>query len=105
MELGKKGNITDQVMKDKANSEKAKIQELSIYDQALAKYNTDIKDEDIMGIMTAFSRDGKNHTVKEASYLRYTKRTLRFYPVRVFFQKLLGRGKGAVRKVIKPHGR
>ena len=47
MELGKKGNITDQVMKDKANSEKAKIQELSIYDQALAKYNTDIKDEDI----------------------------------------------------------
>ncbi len=64
-----------------------------------------IKDEDIMGIMTAFSRDGKNHTVEEASYLRYTKRTLRFYPVRVFFQKLLGRGKHAVRKVIKPHGR
>lgn len=64
-----------------------------------------IKDEDILGIMTAYSRDGKNHTVKEASYLRYTKRCLKLYPIRVFFQRLLGKGKRAVRKVIGPHGK
>ena len=64
-----------------------------------------IKDEDILCIMTAYSRDGVNHTVKEKPYLRYTYRCLHFYPLRIFFQKLGGRTKRAVRKVIKPHGR
>jgi deoxyribose-phosphate aldolase len=71
MELGKKGNITDQVMKDKANSEKAKIQELSIYDQALAKYNTDIKDEDIKAAVEDIiaNRVAENDTVEVKKFL------------------------------------
>jgi deoxyribose-phosphate aldolase len=71
MELGKKGNITDQVMKDKANSEKAKIQELSIYDQALAKYNTDIKDEDIKAAVEDIiaNKVAENDTVEVKKFL------------------------------------
>ncbi|SEA37247.1 deoxyribose-phosphate aldolase [Segatella bryantii] len=71
MELGKKGNITDQVMKDKANSEKAKIQELSIYDQALAKYNTDIKDEDIKAAVENIiaNKVAENDTVEVKKFL------------------------------------
>lgn len=71
MELGKKGNITDQVMKDKANSEKAKIQELSIYDQALAKYNTDIKDEDIKATVEEIiaNKVAENDTVEVKKFL------------------------------------
>lgn len=71
MELGKKGNITDQVMKDKANSEKAKIQELSIYNQALAKYNTDIKDEDIKATVEEIiaNKVAENDTVEVKKFL------------------------------------
>ncbi len=71
MELGKKGNITDQVMKDKSNSEKAKIQELSIYDQALAKYNTDIKDEDIKATVEEIiaNKVAENDTVEVKKFL------------------------------------
>lgn len=71
MELGKKGNITDKVMKDKANSEKAKIQELSIYDQALAKYNTDIKDEDIKAAVENIiaNKVAENDTVEVKKFL------------------------------------
>lgn len=71
MELGKKGNITDKVMKDKANSEKAKIQELSIYDQALAKYNTDIKDEDIKAAVEDIiaNKVAENDTVEVKKFL------------------------------------
>lgn len=71
MELGKKGNITDQVIKDKANSEKAKIQELSIYDQALAKYNTDIKDEDIKATVEEIiaNKVAENDTVEVKKFL------------------------------------
>ena len=71
MELGKKGNITDQVMKDKANYEKDKIQELSKYDQALGKYNTDIKDEDIKAAVEDIiaNKVAENDTVEVKKFL------------------------------------
>ncbi|MEE3414398.1 deoxyribose-phosphate aldolase [Segatella bryantii] len=58
-------------MKDKANSEKAKIQELSIYDQALAKYNTDIKDEDIKAAVENIiaNKVAENDTVEVKKFL------------------------------------
>ncbi|UKK74505.1 deoxyribose-phosphate aldolase [Segatella bryantii] len=58
-------------MKDKANSEKAKIQELSIYDQALAKYNTDIKDEDIKAAVEDIiaNKVAENDTVEVKKFL------------------------------------
>ena len=64
-----------------------------------------IKDEDIMGIMTAYSRKGKNHTVDEPGYLRYTHRMLTQYPVRVFFQRIVFKAKRVVKKIIRYHGK
>ena len=65
----------------------------------------DIKDEDILGIMTAFTRKGKQFTVNDASYLRYSRRIMRNTPVRVFGKKILIKAKNVVKKVIRYHGK
>ena len=42
-----------------------------------------IRDEDIIGVMTGFVRDGKTHFVDEAWYRKYTATWLRMVPVRI----------------------
>ena len=55
-------------------------------DNCIAK-ETGILDEDILGVLTSFSRGGKKHSVEEARYRAYTTIILRTIPLRVFLNK------------------
>ncbi len=48
-----------------------------------------IKDSDIIGVMTGFVRNGKEHTVKELSYHIYTDYILHTIPIRIFCKKVI----------------
>ena len=48
-----------------------------------------IKDSDIIGVMTGFVRNGKEHTVKELSYHIYTDYILHTIPIRIFYKKVI----------------
>lgn len=45
----------------------------------------DIRDEDIIGVLAAFYRDGVYVSCTDADYLRYTARICRTYPRRLFY--------------------
>ena len=60
-----------------------------------------IKDEDILGVMTGYVRDGKTHSVTEPGYQRYTSYILHTIPLRTGTKKAVSRIKGAIRKLIK----
>ena len=46
-----------------------------------------IRDEDIIGVMTGFVRDGKEHSTREMGYRVYSSLWLFMAPVRVFLKK------------------
>lgn len=46
-----------------------------------------IRDEDIIGVMTGFVRDGREHSVKEAGYMTYSFLQLYLSPVRISLTK------------------
>lgn len=52
---------------------------------------TGIKDEDILGVLTGFVRDGKEHSVDEAGYRMYSALMTHTVPARVFCRKAYGR--------------
>ena len=52
-----------------------------------------IRDEDVLGVMTGFVRDGKRHSVSEAGYRAYTALLLRTASVRITGKKMLGKMK------------
>ena len=47
-----------------------------------------IKDQDILGVMTAYIRGGKEHSVNELPYRIYTKTRMSLAPLRIFCKKL-----------------
>ncbi len=49
----------------------------------------DVRDEDILGVMTGFVRNGKVHSVSEWSYRAYSAVTMALTPVRVFAKKAI----------------
>lgn len=54
----------------------------------------DIRDENILGVMTAFYRKNKYHSVNDAGYLMYSRIHVALYPVRkgiLFCRRMLGR--------------
>jgi hypothetical protein len=59
-----------------------------------------ITDDDILGIMTGFVRDGKQHTVTERGYRLYSFLQLHGGPVRVFFKKVGWRVKAGIKKAL-----
>lgn len=59
-----------------------------------------ITDDDILGIMTGFVRDGKQHTVTERGYRLYRFLWLHGAPVRVFLKKAVWRVKAGIKKVL-----
>ena len=59
-----------------------------------------ITDDDILGVMTGFVRDGKQHTVTERGYRLYSFLQLHGGPVRVFFKKVVWRVKAGIKKAL-----
>ena len=59
-----------------------------------------ITDDDILGVMTGFVRDGKQHTVTERGYRLYRFLWLHGAPVRVFLKKAVWRVKAGIKKVL-----
>ena len=60
-----------------------------------------IKDSDIIGIMTDYSRNGKNHTVDEMGYKAYSFTVLHTIPVRRGAKLFIAKAKKAIKKIIK----
>ena len=60
-----------------------------------------IKDSDIIGIMTDYSRNGKNHTVDEMGYKAYSFTVLHTTPVRRGAKLFIAKAKKAIKKIIK----
>ena len=63
-----------------------------------------ITDDDILGVMTGFVRDGKHHTVTERGYRLYRFLWLHGAPVRVFLKKAVWRVKAGIKKVLGIQG-
>ena len=59
----------------------------------------------VVGIMTAFSRNGDRTEVTDKAYLRYSKRRLRYYPVRRCYVKLRAFLGAIKRKIFKKRSR
>lgn len=47
-----------------------------------------ITDDDILGVMTAYIRSGKEHSVSELPYRIYSWQRVRLAPLRIFYRKL-----------------
>ncbi len=60
-----------------------------------------ITDEDIIGVMTGFVRDGKTHSVAELGYRLYTFLMLHTVAGRIFLKKRKGTMKYLVKRVIR----
>lgn len=59
-----------------------------------------ITDDDILGVMIGFVRNGKQHTVAEKGYRFYTFLWLRTEGSRIFLKRAFSFVKGGVRKVL-----
>ena len=56
-----------------------------------------IRDEDIIGVLTSFVRDGKEHSIDEAGYRLYSSVIMHTIPARIFCRKAAGK----VRRLLK----
>ena len=61
---------------------------------------TGIRDEDILGVMTGYIRDGVEHSVTEKAYLDYTARILRTEKSRIAGKKLMRKIKRIVKRMV-----
>ena len=59
-----------------------------------------ITDGDILGVMTGFVRDGKQHAVTEKGYRLYTWLCLHGAGLRIFLKRAMWRVKGILRKIL-----
>ena len=59
-----------------------------------------ITDADILGVMTGFVRNGKQHTVTEAGYRLYSFMWLHGARVRVFLKRTTLRVKGIIKRIL-----
>lgn len=59
-----------------------------------------ITDGDILGVMTGFVRDGKQHAVTERGYRLYTWLCLHGAGPRIFLKRAVWRVKGIVKKIL-----
>ncbi|MBR6337571.1 MAG: S26 family signal peptidase [Ruminococcus sp.] len=69
-------------------------------DNCVAK-EYDIKDKAIIGIMTGYVRNGKEHSVNERGYKTYTLLWLTFNPLRVFLKRVILKLKRIAKKILK----
>ena len=59
-----------------------------------------ITDRDILGVMTGFVRNGKQHAVTEAGYRLYTFVWLHGAGLRILCKRILWRVKGAIKRIL-----
>ena len=59
-----------------------------------------ITDEDILGVLTGFVREGKHHTVTEKGYRLYSFLMVRGADVRIFFKRAVAFGKAGIKKLL-----
>ena len=59
-----------------------------------------ITDGDILGVMTGFVRDGKQHAVTEKGYRLYTWLCLHGAGLRIFLKRAMWRVKSILRKIL-----
>ena len=59
-----------------------------------------IADRDILGVMTGFVRDGKQHAVTERGYRLYTWWCLHGAGLRIFLKRAEWRVKGGIKKIL-----
>lgn len=60
-----------------------------------------IRDEDIIGILTSFVRNGKEHKVTEPGYCIYSFLWLHLWPIRVFLKKMASRLKRLAIRILR----
>ena len=56
-----------------------------------------VRPEDIIGVLYAFTRNGKRHTVNDRGYLIYSRLTVFFHPIKIMTQRIKGKIKRAFR--------
>ena len=61
-----------------------------------------ITDSDIIGVMSGFSRSGRQHSITEIGYRIYTYVILHTIGLRVFFKKVVLRLRSRLKKVLQP---
>ena len=59
-----------------------------------------IRDEEILGILTGFVRNGKTHSVDELGYRAYSTLWLHTIPIRTGSKKLIWKLKGVIKRLI-----
>ena len=62
-----------------------------------------ITDDDILGVMTGFMRNGKQHAVTEKGYRLYTFLMLHSVGVRILWKRAVGFVKAGIKKVLGIH--
>ncbi len=62
-----------------------------------AAFETGIRDQDIIGVLTGFVRDGKEHSIEEAGYRMYSAVMMHTIPARIFCRKAYGKLRRLVR--------
>ncbi len=60
-----------------------------------------IREEQILGVMTSYVRNGKTHRVTDRGYRLYSAYVLRCMPVRIFYRQLKGKLIRGIKKLIK----
>ncbi len=68
-------------------------------DNSIAKEHG-IRDEDILGVMTSFVRNGKEHKVEERGYIFYSFAWMHTIELRIFLKKAKARLAKCVRRVL-----
>lgn len=58
-----------------------------------------VKDDKVLGILTGFVRNGKEHSVEEIGYKIYSHLWCMAYPLRVFYMRMRRTTRSAVRKM------
>ena len=66
------------------------------------KPETGVTDEDVLGIMTGFIRNGKTHSIQEPLYRAYSAVILRTTHVRVLFKKVYLKLTRKLKRLLRP---
>ena len=62
---------------------------------------TGIRNEDILGVLVSFERDGKTYSVDDKRYLLYVAWIRRTEGIRVFLKRSISRVKSLIKKVLR----
>jgi len=64
----------------------------------------DVKDEQIIGVLSEFYRKNKHYSVEHRGYKLYSRIWVAIYPVRMFFKRVRGRAAKIYHKLWRKNG-